>query len=71
MHNWPAVHDVGETFYFKPDAGKLLASPADETPMEPCDVQPDDLDIAIAVERVQGAARLPVVHINRKWAVLR
>jgi D-arginine dehydrogenase len=71
VHSWPAVHDVGETFYFKPDAGKLLASPADETPMEPCDVQPDDLDVAIAVERVQGAARLPVVHINRKWAGLR
>jgi D-arginine dehydrogenase len=71
VHAWPAVHDVGETFYFKPDAGKLLASPADETPVEPCDVQPDDLDVAIAVERVQGAARLPVVHINRKWAGLR
>ena len=71
VHNWPAVHDVGETFYFKPDAGKLLASPADETPMEPCDVQPEDLDVAIAVERVQGAARLPVVHIDRKLAGLR
>jgi len=71
VRSWPAVHDVGETFYFKPDAGKLLASPADETPVEPCDAQPDDLDVAIAVERVQGAARLPVVHVNRKWAGLR
>jgi D-arginine dehydrogenase len=68
---WPVVHDIGETFYFKPEAGKILASPADETPIEPCDVHPDDLDIARAVERIQRMATLPVVHINRKWAGLR
>jgi D-arginine dehydrogenase len=68
---WPMIDDVGESFYFKPDAGRILASPADETPMEPCDVHPDDLDVAIAVERIQRAARLPVTHINRKWAGLR
>lgn len=68
---WPGVHDIGESFYFKPDAGKLLASPADETPMEPCDVYPDDLDVAIAVDRIQQAANLPVTHIDRKWAGLR
>jgi len=71
LHGWPSVHDVGETFYFKPDAGRILASPADETPMEPCDVTPDDLDVAIAVERIQAAARLPVSHIIRRWAGLR
>lgn len=69
--DWPAVHDIGETFYFKPDAGKLLGSPADETPMEPCDAHPDDLDVAVAVERIQKAANLPVTRINRKWAGLR
>jgi D-arginine dehydrogenase len=68
---WPAVIDFSETFYFKPDAGKLLGSPADQTPMEPCDVQPDDLDVAVAVDRIQSAARLPVQHIRRKWAGLR
>ena len=68
---WPMIDDVGEAFYFKPDAGRILASPADETPMEPCDVYPDDVDVAIAVERIQKAARLPVTHINRKWAGLR
>ncbi len=68
---WPSVIDVGEEFYFKPDAGKFLGSPADQTPMEPCDVQPDDFDIALAVERIQRAARIPVTHINRKWAGLR
>jgi D-arginine dehydrogenase len=71
ISGWPAVIDFGETFYFKPDAGKLLGSPADQTPMEPCDVRPDDLDVAVAVDRIQGAARLPVSHIRRKWAGLR
>ena len=67
----PGVLDAGEAFYFKPDAGRILASPADETPMEPCDVTPDDLDVAIAVERIQAAAHLPVRHIIRRWAGLR
>ncbi len=68
---WPSVIDVGEEFYFKPDAGKFLGSPADQTPMEPCDAQPDDFDVALAVDRIQRAARIPVTHINRKWAGLR
>jgi D-arginine dehydrogenase len=71
IDGWPMIDDVGESFYFKPDAGRILASPADETPMEPCDVHPDDLDVAVAVERIQKAARLPITHINRKWAGLR
>ena len=71
IEHWPMVHDVGETFYFKPDAGKILASPADETPMEPCDVHPDDLDVARAAAKIERAADLPVVHISRKWAGLR
>lgn len=68
---WPSVIDVGEEFYFKPDAGKFLGSPADQTPMEPCDVQPDDFDVALAVDRIQRAAHIPIAHINRKWAGLR
>ncbi len=71
VESWPMIDDVGESFYFKPDAGRILASPADETPMEPCDVYPDDVDVAIAVERIQKAARLPIAHISRKWAGLR
>ncbi|MDX8534156.1 FAD-binding oxidoreductase [Mesorhizobium sp. VK25A] len=68
---WPAVTDVDEQFYFKPSSGMLLLSPADETPSEPCDAQPDEMDIAIAVDRVQGAADIPVRHISRSWAGLR
>lgn len=68
---WPLVVDVDENFYFKPDAGKLLGSPADETPVPPCDVQPEDLDVAVAVDRIQTAADLPVRRIDHRWAGLR
>jgi D-arginine dehydrogenase len=71
IEQWPVVHELHESFYFKPDAGKVLASPADETPMEPCDVHPEDVDIATAIDRIQRCARLTVAHINRKWAGLR
>ena len=68
---WPMVIDVDEQFYFRPDAGALLLSPGDETPIEPCDVQPEELDIAIAVDRVQSATTLQVRRIRRSWAGLR
>jgi len=68
---WPMVIDTDETFYFKPEGGRLLLSPADETPMAPCDVQPDELDIAVCVDRVQQAADLPVRRVVRSWAGLR
>jgi len=68
---WPAVTDVDEQYYFKPSSGMLLLSPADETPSDPCDAQPDEMDIAIAVDRVQRAVAIPVRHISRSWAGLR
>lgn len=68
---WPAVIDIGEQFYFKPDAGKILMSPADETPVEPHDAFPDEMDMAIAVDRVQQVADIPVRRIEHSWAGLR
>ena len=66
------VGDVDDKFYFKPDAGNLLLSPADETPMEPCDVHPDDLDLARAVEHLEAATNIRVTRkIDRQWAGLR
>jgi D-arginine dehydrogenase len=68
---WPSVIDIDEEFYFRPDAGRIMASPADETPMPPCDVQPDELDIAILIDRLEKAADLPVARIEKRWAGLR
>jgi D-arginine dehydrogenase len=68
---WPAVIDVSEQFYMKPDAGRLLISPADETPSPPCDAQPDEMDVAICVDRIQAAFDLPVSRIENRWAGLR
>jgi D-arginine dehydrogenase len=68
---WPAIMDVDEQFYFKPDAGKLLLSPADETPDRAGDAQPEELDIAICVDRVQAALDIEVRRIGHSWAGLR
>ena len=68
---WPMTLDIAESFYFKPDAGRLLVSPADETPMPPCDIQPDELDIAIAIDRLTRATTIEVARVERKWAGLR
>jgi len=68
---WPIIIDADEQFYFKPDAGKLLGSPADETASPPCDAQPEEIDVAIAVDRIEQAANFRVQRVLRKWAGLR
>jgi D-arginine dehydrogenase len=68
---WPAVIDADEKFYFKPESGLLLGSPADETPVPPCDVQPEELDVAVAIDRIERAASFRVTQVRRKWAGLR
>ena len=68
---WPLVADVGETFYFRPEGANILLSPADETPSEPCDARPDDLDVARAIERVNEATTLGLRSVVTAWAGLR
>ena len=69
--SWPLLADVGDRFYLKPDAGLLMLSPCDETLTAPCDAQPDEMDVAVAVDRLERATTLEVRHIRRKWAGLR
>lgn len=71
IRDWPLVVTVDESLYFKPDAGLLLISPADETPCEPCDAQPEDLDVAIAIDRLQQVAHIDVRRVEHRWAGLR
>jgi glycine/D-amino acid oxidase-like deaminating enzyme len=67
----PEVNELDEEFYFKPDAGRLLVSPADETPCEAADVQPEDIDIAWAVHHVETATTIKVTRVARSWAGMR
>jgi D-arginine dehydrogenase len=67
----PMIDDVDEAFYVKPDAGKLLCSPADETPLDPCDARPDELEIARAIEAINEVTTLDIRHVRSSWAGLR
>lgn len=67
----PGVNEVDEDFYFKPEAGKLMVSPADATPSDPCDAQPEDIDVAYAAHFLEQSTTLPVKTISHKWAGLR
>jgi len=71
VRGWPAVVDIDESWYFKPDAGAVIASPADETPSPPCDAQPDELDVAMCVDRLQQATTFDIRRIKHAWAGLR
>lgn len=71
FQDWPIVKDVGERFYFRPFAGRLLITPADEKKSPPCDAQPEPLDIAIAMMRFHDVADHDVHAIRHKWAGLR
>jgi len=68
---WPMVVDIDEQFYLKADAGKLLISPADATPSPPCDAQPEELDVAICIDRIETAFDLSLRRIESRWAGLR
>lgn len=68
---WPLVIDAQETFYFKPEARRLLVSPCDETPVEPCNAAPDEYDVAVAVDGLERATTLKVGHVASRWAGLR
>ncbi len=69
---WPFTKTVGAGFYMEPEGtGRLLACPMDEGPSEPCDVQPEEEDVALAAWRVEQATTLEVRRIASKWAGLR
>jgi D-arginine dehydrogenase len=71
IDRWPLVAEVAEEWYVKPDAGRLLCSPADQTPSPPCDAQPEELDVAICVERIQEAFAFEIRRVENRWAGLR
>jgi D-arginine dehydrogenase len=69
--SWPAVIGIDEDFYFKPDAGVLLGSPANADPVPPHDVVAEELDIATGIARIEAATPLAIRRPLRTWAGLR
>jgi D-arginine dehydrogenase len=68
----PHVADISGNFYFKPEAGgKLWLSPHDETACDPCDAAPEEIDVAIAIDRFEGVVDWQVAAVERRWAGLR
>ncbi|MNH08426.1 hydroxyglutarate oxidase [compost metagenome] len=68
---WPAVIGVDESFYFKPDAGQLLGSPANADPVAPQDVVPEELDVAIGIYNIEALTTLTIRRPSHTWAGLR
>lgn len=68
---WPMTGGAAEDWYFKPDAGMLLGSPANADPVPPHDVQAEELDIAIAIDRIERMTTLAIRRPTRTWAGLR
>jgi D-arginine dehydrogenase len=68
---WPMTFDVGETWYFKPEGRHIMMSPCDLTPTPPCDAQPEEFDVAVAVDRIETATSMKVGRLKSRWAGLR
>ncbi len=71
IHHWPMLVSLDESFYMKPDAGMFLGSPANADPVEPHDVQPEELDIAMGIYQIEEATTLSIRRPTRTWAGLR
>ncbi|MBN2906662.1 MAG: FAD-binding oxidoreductase [Rhodobacteraceae bacterium] len=71
MTTWPMIEGAGERWYCKPDAGKLLVSPAEEHPMEPHDAYADDMVLAEGLARYEEMMTEPVTRVETNWAGLR
>ncbi len=71
ISRWPMVVSAAEDWYAKPDAGKLLVSPADEDPVAPMDAWPDDMVLAEGIARYEAFVSEPVTRVEHSWAGLR
>jgi D-arginine dehydrogenase len=69
--HWPLFGDAAESWYCKPDSGRLLVSPSEEDPVEPHDAFADDMVLAEGLSRFEHAVTVPVTRVERSWAGLR
>lgn len=68
---WPMVIGIDESYYFKPDAGQLLGSPANADPVDPHDVQAEEIDVATGIFHIEEASTLQIRRPRHVWAGLR
>ncbi|MDP2024010.1 MAG: FAD-binding oxidoreductase [Hydrogenophaga sp.] len=68
--HWPLLLAADESFYMKPDASALLASPVNADPTVPQDVQPEELDIALGLYAIETWTTL-TPRPTHTWAGLR
>jgi D-arginine dehydrogenase len=72
MKDLPLIDSADGTFYFKGETdNSVWLSPHDEIPSEPCDAAPEEIDVAIAIDRFEQVVDWPVERVERSWAGLR
>jgi D-arginine dehydrogenase len=71
VDHWPMFGALDETWYIKPSAGLLFGSPANADPVEPHDVQADELDIALGIHHIEEMTTLQIRRPSSIWAGLR
>ena len=72
LRDLPLVTDLHQSFYFKGEGDNIVwVCPLDETLVDPCDAAPEEIDVAIAIDRFEQAVDWPVEAVERKWAGLR
>ena len=67
----PPIDEMGSGFYFKSSGPVLMVSPGDQTPSPPCDAQPEEYDLALAVDQLETLTTLKVGRMKARWAGLR
>ncbi len=68
---WPMIVDAAAQFYFRPEGPSLLGSPMDRTAVEPQDIRHEEVDVAMAIERIEAVTKLEIRHVRSAWAGLR
>jgi D-arginine dehydrogenase len=71
LERLPFTKTVGDALYFAAESGRLFASPMDEVPTDPCDAQPEELEVALAAHRMEEMTHVQVRRIHSRWAGLR
>ncbi len=72
--DWPFIYSFTKDLqcYFKPEAGnQLLCSLSEENPSDPTDARAEELDVALAIDRIQTISTLEIRSVKTTWAGLR